>query len=128
VKLKILIPLILFFIFATFGGIIVENWLSSNSGLTNIPKKDQPRAGEITIKGTMVCLPHKNTEGPQTLECAFGLKDGKGNYYGLRDSDPEYKNVSGLPMNQEVTIKGEFTPREDNIYQSIGVITIEDVE
>ncbi len=101
-----------------------------------VPSPEQPKnqssvphppAGQITIQGVMVCLPHRNTSGPQTLECAFGLKDREGLYYGLRDSDPTYKNISGVPMNTPVEIKGVFTPQEDTKYQSIGTIEIESI-
>lgn len=30
--------------------------------------------GPVTLDGTFICLPHKNTSGPQTMECAYGLK------------------------------------------------------
>ena len=36
-----------------------------------------------TLSGTGVCLPHKDTSGPQTLECAFGLLTEAGEYYAL---------------------------------------------
>ncbi len=83
-----------------------------------------PPAGDITIRGLIVCLPHKNTNGPQTLECATGLRDAEERYYGVRDTDPGYKNLSNAPMNVIVEVKGKFTPQEDNIYQSIGVIEV----
>lgn len=83
-----------------------------------------PSAGLITIEGTIVCLPHKDTSGPQTLECAFGLKDTKGQYFALKDSDPSYKNISSVPMNTDVSVEGTFTPEENKTYNSIGVITV----
>ncbi len=81
------------------------------------PKKAGPEhplvpvdeAGEIVVHGEMVCLPHKNTDGPQTLECAFGLKGTNGHYYALRDSDPTYKNISNVQMGIEVEVTGTFT-------------------
>lgn len=36
-----------------------------------------------TLTGTHVCLPHKDTSGPQTLECAIGIKTDAGEYYAL---------------------------------------------
>ncbi len=82
-------------------------------------------AGPMTVEGTMVCLPHKNTEGPQTLECAFGLKDTQGRYFGLSDTDPTYKNVSGVPMNVTVEVEGTFRPlTTESNYQNIGTIEV----
>lgn len=37
----------------------------------------------VVMVGTYLCLPHKNSEGPQTLECALGLKADDGLYYAL---------------------------------------------
>lgn len=36
-----------------------------------------------TLTGEFVCLPHKDTSGPQTMECAFGLKTDVDEYYAL---------------------------------------------
>lgn len=83
-----------------------------------------PTNGPITIKGMVVCLPHLNTEGPQTLECAYGLKDELGRYYGLKDTDPGYKNISNAPMDLVVEVSGVFNQGTSSQYQSIGVITI----
>ncbi len=44
-----------------------------------------PPAGDITAQGMITCLPHRDTSGPQTLECAYGLEDIEGRYYALRD-------------------------------------------
>lgn len=91
----------------------------ANSGQTETPAE-----GSVTIKGTAVCLPHRDTSGPQTLECAFGLKDEKGLYYALKDSDPGYRNVSSLPMNTQVTITGTFEKDTNSKYATIGTIEI----
>lgn len=81
----------------------------------------------FVTRGEMVCLPHKNQSGPQTLECAFGLKDTKGTYYSLSDTDPNYKNVSGVPMGKMVEVRGKFIPREDTKYQSVGIVEVESI-
>lgn len=36
-----------------------------------------------TLSGEYVCLPHKDTNEPQTDECAFGLKTDGGEYYAI---------------------------------------------
>ena len=83
-----------------------------------------PPVGPIAIQGTMICLPHKDTEGPQTMECAFGLLDDSGRYFALSDTDPEYKNVSGAQMNTRVEVKGTFKLQLGSKYQDIGVIEV----
>ncbi len=59
---------------------------------------------QITVTGKVICLPHKDTSGPQTLECAFGIKNTAGTNYAL--NDPEMKYVTNLQMDTEVTITG----------------------
>ena len=84
-----------------------------------------PAAGPITVRGTALCLPHKDTSGPQTLECAFGIKDTEGRYFGLSDTDTSYRNLMDLPFNKTtVEVSGTFTPRTDSNYQDIGVIAV----
>lgn len=64
---------------------------------------------ETSLQGEVVCLPHKDTSGPQTLECAIGLKATDGNYYAL-DSG----NIVPPPYNTGETIRarGLMTPIE----------------
>lgn len=67
----------------------------------------------ITITGTFTCLPHKNTSGPQTMECAFGLKADDGHYYALDIYDYEQKNGSGsFPTEGRLSLSGRFVPLE----------------
>jgi hypothetical protein len=96
---------------------------------TNIaPSLPLSTAGHVIIQGLMICLPHKDTSGPQTTECAFGLKDDTGRYFALSDTDPQYKNISGKPMNARVEVEGEFMPRSDSKYQDIGIISVERID
>ena len=83
-----------------------------------------PVPGRITIEGRMVCLPHRDTEGPQTMECAFGLLDDEERYFALSDTDPEYTNVAGVPMNERVRVEGAFKLHLNSNYQDIGVIEV----
>ncbi|MEK7094366.1 MAG: hypothetical protein AAB903_03460 [Patescibacteria group bacterium] len=83
-----------------------------------------PQNGPVTIRGMIVCLPHLNTEGPQTLECAYGLQDEKGIYYTLNDVDPGYKNISAAPMDVLVEVEGIFIQKTSLMYQSIGIISV----
>lgn len=87
-----------------------------------------PPAGPIAVEGITVCLPHRDQEGPQTLECAFGLLDDRGRYFALSDTDPEYKNVAGVPMNVRVRVEGTFKLRLGSNYVDIGVIEVTKIE
>jgi hypothetical protein len=82
------------------------------------------KPGDVTITGTILCLPHKDTSGPQTMECAYGLKDEAGNYYGLGDSDTGYKNISNAPMNTQVKVSGTLKKETSTVYPTIGTIEV----
>lgn len=83
-----------------------------------------PPQGPITVQGVMLCLPHKDTTGPQTDECAFGLKDDSGRYFALSDSDPNYLNIIGVPMSVRVEVEGMFGPQSGSKYQDVGIISV----
>jgi len=78
---------------------------------------------QITITGESVCLPHKNKDGPQTMECAYGIKETGGNYYGLRD--PEMKFMSDLATGKTITVSGIITDEPESNYDIVGVIEIQ---
>jgi hypothetical protein len=86
-----------------------------------------PPGEKVTIKGKIMCLPHKNMNGPISMECAIGLKGMDGKYYAVVDSDPTYAHMSQLPMNETVTITGTFQPKTDDKYPTTGILTIESV-
>ena len=95
------------------------------------PKTASPSANNknkmITVIGTMICLPHKDTNGSvQTMECAFGLNGDNGKNYGL--TDPGWKYLIGAPMNIKVKITGVLTEKEDLKYDSVGTIEITNLE
>ncbi len=69
--------------------------------------QDLPLTTEpITVTGEVVCLPHKDTSGPQTLECAIGIKDDRGTYYALLSDDPT--QTGSLPTGSRVEIAGRL--------------------
>ncbi len=93
----------------------------------------QPQGPEaLTINGTIDCLPKKGS-GPQTLECAIGLRDLSGKYYELRNlstSDPDYKYSTG---GLKVEVTGLFSTEEisapdANSYDVIGVIDVTSIK
>jgi hypothetical protein len=45
------------------------DWLISS--MTKGAYSEMPK--RITVEGIWECLPHKNSSGPQTMECAFGI-------------------------------------------------------
>lgn len=78
----------------------------------------------VIMEGKLTCLPHRNTEGAQTLECAYGLQTNEGVYYSLRDSKEDYSTISSVPFNEPVKVTGELEIKEDEKYNSNGIITV----
>ncbi|HEY0907926.1 MAG TPA: hypothetical protein VGE35_01110 [Candidatus Paceibacterota bacterium] len=52
--------------------------------ITSVAKGESSEMpARISVTGNRICLPHKNTSGPQTLECAIGIKSDDGKNYAL---------------------------------------------
>ncbi len=64
-----------------------------------------------TVRGDYVCLPHKDTSGPSTLECAYGIKADTG-YYALDMSGLAQGTVPAAETGERVEVTGTFTPIE----------------
>lgn len=86
--------------------------------------RTQAPAGNVQtmFSGKFVCLPHKKTDGPQTLECASGLKTNDGRYYALQ-FDPPFPG--DIEMNKQVEITGILTIKTDAIYDIAGSIKVQ---
>lgn len=78
----------------------------------------------VMVRGELTCLPHKATDGPVTLECAYGLKAGA-DHYAL--SDPGAKYLAQLQMGKVVKVAGELdtTDADTSKYDIIGTITVD---
>lgn len=64
-----------------------------------------------TLSGVQMCLPHKDTSGPQTLECAIGIKTDAGEYYAL-DFNLMSLTPPTIANGQHFTASGVITPIE----------------
>jgi hypothetical protein len=91
----------------------------------------KPHPGTLT--GEYVCLPHRNTGGPQTLECAFGIKTDVGEYYAL-DLGQNVQAMPDLQINDRFKVTGTITPIEllstDHWqkYNIVGILSADSVE
>ena len=80
---------------------------------------------DVTLRGEIVCLPHRNTEGPQTMECAFGLKTANG-FYALSSQ----QNVIPPETGKSVEVKGVMVPAQAinsdqwQKYNIVGVVEV----
>lgn len=108
--------------------LLITGFFVLNSFIYNQKQAPQSGSKPVTIHGQMTCLP-KTGSGMQTLECAIGVKDEDGNYYGLEnlsEIDPEYNymgtdeyvEISGLLKQKE--LKGP----DGNVYDIVGVIEV----
>ena len=64
-----------------------------------------------TLEGTYGCLPHLATDGPHTLECAFGLETAKGHHYAL-DLNLLSSATPPLTAGARIRANGIITPIE----------------
>ncbi len=87
-----------------------------------------PANGTVVLNGELVCLPHRDSDGPQTLECAYGLRGMDGNYYDLTDTDTSLDTgISEFPTSAEVEVRGMFTANDDSKYDTVGTIEVESI-
>ncbi|HLB60145.1 MAG TPA: hypothetical protein VJL83_00890 [Patescibacteria group bacterium] len=78
----------------------------------------------VTIEGTLDCLPHKDTSGVETMECFVGLRDDQDIYYGLAATNSSINDVNQFPIiGERIGVTGMFKrPDEGNKYDIVGVI------
>lgn len=81
--------------------------------------------GDIRVPGEVICLPHRDQSGPQTLECAFGIQASDKTNFGLSDLD--YKFLMDMETGKQYTVTGRFKANTSDIYNSLGIIEITDV-
>jgi len=98
---------------------------------------EKQRSGEIvepyraTLSGEYVCLPHIDESGPQTDECANGIKTDVGEYYAV-DLNLMSQSQILLVVGQNFTANGVITPIERlstdlwKKYPVIGIFSITD--
>jgi len=69
--------------------IIGLGFLKTQSQITNILVQSYPgvsQSGPATLTGEYICLPHRDTSGPVTMECALGIQIDDGGIYALDTS------------------------------------------
>lgn len=99
---------------------------------SSTPGLDVALPKHVTIEGSYVCLPHRDVEGPQTTECAFGLRGDDGRHYGL---DLSATNVlQDAQTESRIRVEGNLVPLEALSsdrwwkYDVVGVIGVARVE
>ncbi len=89
-----------------------------------VARVQAPAAGtQVRLSGEIVCLPHKNTGGPQTLECAYGLHTDDNRYFALLYTTlPDQTNPGG-----RVEVMGTLTAGSSSVYDIAGTIKIDSI-
>lgn len=64
-----------------------------------------------TLTGTVVCLPPKDKDGPNTRECAFGMRTDAGEHYAV-DMTMMSQQAEPLDSGDRFTANGLITPVE----------------
>lgn len=80
---------------------------------------------KVTVEGELVCLPHRDQTGPQTLECALGLKKNADTYYGIKNTGDAF-GVGGFTTGDRVSVTGTALERDPE--GRYGVVAVIDVE
>lgn len=91
-----------------------------------------PAPYAATLRGTYVCLPHRDTSGPQTMECAFGLQTEVGEYYALDFG--EDGDMTQFKSGEEAFLTGTITPIEAlstdqwQKYDIVGILSVSETQ
>lgn len=79
-----------------------------------------PSPATVSYSGKVICLPHKDGSGPQTLECTMGLAATNGKNYGIKNT----KSAFLFDVGDAVTVNGTLaTPEANELYDVAGNIT-----
>lgn len=93
---------------------LLAGFFTLNRYIYNQKQADEAQVVEpyrATLTGEYLCLPHVDQNGPQTLECALGLKTESGEYYAV-----DFMLMSQMPpklrMGETFTASGVIAPVE----------------
>lgn len=93
---------------AGLGILYSRIWLQPHNSSTIVLETPH----QVSLTGLYICLPHKDTSGPQTMECALGMKADDGTFYAL-DTSNVPTNVSTLiATNVQIKVEGMLIPIE----------------
>jgi|GEM_PF-2059250 len=103
----------------------IINSFTFGPAVAETPVSVAPGPNQVTLTGTIVCLPHRNAQPgqPQTLECAIGLKESAtGKYYGLKNN---YKPI--YDTNSKVQVIGTLVDDSKSNYDTVGAIEVSSI-
>ncbi len=113
-------------VLVAIGGFLIFDQRAANK----LASQDlDPTPRNVTLSGTYTCLPHLDTSGPQTMECAFGLKTDDGKYYAVNfgasgDSMEQFQSGERVTAEGFVVIREALSSDHWAKYNTEGVFTI----
>lgn len=130
----LLVAVLILAVTAGFFGIVFAI-LTRPTSETTTPRSSNPQdTTEQTYVGTYECLPHKDTQGPITLECAFGLQTADGKHYALDMNAVSSNTVAAINTGERIEVRALFTPlealssRSMEKYDIVGVLSVTSVK
>lgn len=102
------------------------------AGLSKGAYKETPK--RITLEGKGVCLPHRDTSGPQTLECAFGIAVDQSDAFYAIDTRLMSTYPVDFPTGGRIRVEGVLMPPNPEnastwrIYPIDGIIAATTIE
>ncbi len=117
--------IVTFLVLIIVGVSIYFNFGSNKSGVVFL----DPTPQNVTLSGTYVCLPHLDTSGPQTMECAFGFKTDDGVYYAVNfgesaNAAEQFRANEHVTAEGFVVIKEALSTNQWDKYKMKGIFTI----
>jgi hypothetical protein len=89
---------------------------------------------DSSFDGVLVCLPHRDTSGPVTMECAYGVKTDSGTHYALRIDSIRSQSIANIAIGTKVRVSGSLVQppqleesREWKIYNVVGIMEVSSV-
>ena len=128
---KILFVVIVFMLIVVGGFFVLNTYIYNEKQATieEMGKSYEPYPA--TLSGEYICLPHVDQTGPQTDECANGIKTDVGEYYAV-DMNLISQTPTELKTGQHFTASGVITPIERlstdhwRKYPIVGIFSITD--
>lgn len=121
----------LFFVVIIVLGVFIVSQHSAKVRAPEVPIPSEPM--RATMVGAQVCLPHKDTDGSPTKECAQGFRAENGEYYVL-DFQLMSQLLPDRGRDESFTASGIVTPIEHlstdkwHNYDVVGVFSVTNIE
>jgi hypothetical protein len=128
-----------------FVVVLVGGFFAINSYIYNEKQADTPAHGDpalqlvgdqseprrATFTGVSLCLPHVDTSGPQTEECASGMRTDSGEYYAvdmslMSQAHPEIGPEVRFTANGVITPVARLSSDHWRKYPIVGIFSVTD--